>query len=687
MTALLLALLLIQAAPGPTGFATGIVRSANGSPAPGVRVYAIPAGDPNAASTGATVFESLAQTDVSGRYRLEIPVGRYYIAVGSVSSPTYYPDTASIASAKVISIVAGSSVEGVDFSRYTAAVSSPSGAIAILPPARLPGSTGVLSGVVRNSDGSVASGVWINAAPISVVNGSVTGTFGSIYYVTIGNQQVPVSQQTGGLVRQAAQIGTSAFTDNQGRYRIENLPPDTYNIVAGFSDSPVFYPGTGDSQKATAITTTPTTLLTTLDIVLPPWPKTYSIRGLVTANNRQPAGGVTLNLQRVAGVLTGAASFLPSRSYNPRTTGGDGTFEIPDVVPGKYSLLARLSIGSPLTKTVDVVDQAVNIDFNFSVNVLSGRIVWEDGSPFSDPAIGPIAVSTFSNPNFVATDLLPVSYNGAFSSVIDSGDYRFYIRSLPAGYIVRTMTLGPVDLAKDPLHLSGDVPGPIDIRIAKGVNPGTRVRGKVLDAVTGSPPAADHLELCCFATGPFERLSSAILPDGSFDFPNVPPGRYTAELRKNAVQSAAGILNPTIEIGDQEKSGIVLASATQASSVTANITFEDGSNNSSSAALAVALIISPGISRGTSPPNGAKAADLISISMGRLKDGTFWIPFPTGVLYTVAVSNIPEGYRIKSISGPGPTSSVSKSASDGSSAYSGFAPGSVSIVLERTPPN
>jgi hypothetical protein len=329
----------------------------------------------------------------------------------------------------------------------------------------------------------------------------------------------------------------------------------------------------------------------------------------------------------------------------------------------------------------------MNIDFNFYINVLTGRIVLEDGSPFSDPDIGPVAVSTTSNPNFVATTLIPVSGNGAFSRVVDEGDYRFYIRSLPAGYIVRTMTIGSVDLAKDPLHVGRDVPSVVEIRVAKGMNSGTRVRGRVLDAVTGSPPAADHLELCCFATGPFERLSAAILSDGSFDFSQVPPGRYTAELRRNSAQVAAGILNPTIEIGDQEKSGIVLASATQVSSVAANVMFEDGTNNSSGGALSMTLRISPGASRGTSSPNGAQVADVISIPMGRLKDGTFWIPFPTGVPYTVAISNIPEGYRIKSISGPGPTTPASKPAADASSTYSGIAPGSISIVLQRTPPN
>ena len=80
MTGLLLALLLFQVNPAPTGAATGVVLGANGMPAAGVRVYAIPAGDPNAVSVNASVFESLAQTDATGRYRLEVPAGRYYIA-------------------------------------------------------------------------------------------------------------------------------------------------------------------------------------------------------------------------------------------------------------------------------------------------------------------------------------------------------------------------------------------------------------------------------------------------------------------------------------------------------------------------------------------------------------------------------------------------------------------------------
>src|SRR5215208_2486805 len=121
MKALVLALLLVQATQSPKGFVTGIVRAATGLPAPGVRVYAIPAGDPNAATTGATVFEGLAETDATGRYRLEVPAGRYFLAVGSMTTPTYFPDTTSVAAAKSILIAADSTIESIDFGKYVSA--------------------------------------------------------------------------------------------------------------------------------------------------------------------------------------------------------------------------------------------------------------------------------------------------------------------------------------------------------------------------------------------------------------------------------------------------------------------------------------------------------------------------------------------------------------------------------------
>jgi hypothetical protein len=58
----------------------------------------------------------LTSTDADGRYRLEdIEPGRYVIAAGFVSLPTYYPGTLNLADAKQFIVAPGSTVSGLDF--------------------------------------------------------------------------------------------------------------------------------------------------------------------------------------------------------------------------------------------------------------------------------------------------------------------------------------------------------------------------------------------------------------------------------------------------------------------------------------------------------------------------------------------------------------------------------------------
>src|SRR6185369_15139692 len=118
MLKVLIALVWLQVSPGPAGIATGVVVTSTGMPASGVRVFAIPAGTTESLTVNSTVLESITQTDASGRYRLAIPPGRYYIGAGSVNSPTYFPNTTSLSSAKAIVVSADSTLENINFSQY-----------------------------------------------------------------------------------------------------------------------------------------------------------------------------------------------------------------------------------------------------------------------------------------------------------------------------------------------------------------------------------------------------------------------------------------------------------------------------------------------------------------------------------------------------------------------------------------
>src|SRR5438876_469204 len=86
-----------------TGVITGIVHQADGSPAAGVRVAATPASETPADAQNGGALIALAQTDETGRYRLEsVPPGRYYVVAGRVNAPTFYPGVMQRSEAKAV---------------------------------------------------------------------------------------------------------------------------------------------------------------------------------------------------------------------------------------------------------------------------------------------------------------------------------------------------------------------------------------------------------------------------------------------------------------------------------------------------------------------------------------------------------------------------------------------------------
>ena len=97
------------------GTASGIVRTASGEPAVGVRIAAVALPSPDTgAGEGALVSQT--QTDNAGRYRLDnIPPGRYYIQAGLIDAPTYYPGATNTSGATSVLVGAGAELDGFNF--------------------------------------------------------------------------------------------------------------------------------------------------------------------------------------------------------------------------------------------------------------------------------------------------------------------------------------------------------------------------------------------------------------------------------------------------------------------------------------------------------------------------------------------------------------------------------------------
>jgi hypothetical protein len=118
MTAFWFAAILILQSQIPAqvqpGTVTGRLLSANGTPAAGIRIAAVPVD--SEAQAGAAVLFGISQTETDGRYRIEnIPPGRYYIFAGLLEFPSYYPSATTLERATAVTVDAGSTLSGMDF--------------------------------------------------------------------------------------------------------------------------------------------------------------------------------------------------------------------------------------------------------------------------------------------------------------------------------------------------------------------------------------------------------------------------------------------------------------------------------------------------------------------------------------------------------------------------------------------
>jgi hypothetical protein len=645
LNGLLLALFLAQVSPQNSGAVTGIVRGANGMPAPGVRVYAMAVRDTAEPANAGTALESQAQTDTTGRYRLEVAAGRYYIASGSVDAPTYYPGTTSRADARVISIAAGGRVENIDFSSFVLPVRAPGGAgLAIAPLAPLPpGSTGVLEGVIRFPDGAPAPGMLVVAVPSAIVTMPAAGT-GAVPILSINTiiTSPGVGVTGGNPVRRRVVNGYNIVegrTDSSGRYRVENVPPETYYIATGFADAAIFRPGTSDLRSARTLTTTPATLLNTLDFTIPRQPPGVPVRGRVTALGGTPAAGANVEvLVSAPPVFTFSSFGLPTRNLNTRiTTNADGTFEAPAVLPGDYSVVAYDSGVRTNALSITVTDQAVSgLDFVIPMAALSGRILLEDGSPLPNAQLFADAiVSTVNSPNIISSTIMPLSTDGRFGRILEAEEYRFYLRNLPDEYRITSITSGTQDLLKETLKVIATESKNIEIRVARRAGPApneVKVSGSVVDGIAGSPAQAERITFCCLNSGPAERFSSSLRPDGSFEFAGVPPGRYTVDLETRSGLPKLFAINTRVEVANDPLSGLTVLSTPQFGLLLATVVFENVSPLPATTPLSVVFTAATGRVRVTAHRN----ADVYMASV------------PAGERYDVSVTNLPEGYSVKS---------------------------------------
>src|SRR5688572_3850776 len=154
--------------------------------------------------------------------------------------------------------------------------------------------SGTISGQVLSRSGQPASGVRVSAMAVQETSGAGNGTA----LVSLG------------------------MTDDTGRYRLENIPPGRYYVVAGFVDSPTYYPGVSSATGATILNVLSGTPIPDINF-------TTAVSAGVTVSGRL-LGDVT-GVTRIR--LMGGGAPATETTLNP-----DGSFQFVRVRPGNYQI-------------------------------------------------------------------------------------------------------------------------------------------------------------------------------------------------------------------------------------------------------------------------------------------------------------------------------------------------------------
>ena len=297
---------------------------------------------------------------------------------------------------------------------------------------------------------------------------------------------------------------STALTNNDGRYRLANIPPGRYYILAGALGEGTFYPSTATEDGATLITIASGATTANLDFrILKAFGGTVSghVRPGADSSAHEKAilsGGKLEELLEVPVASNGSFGFghVPTGTY---------LLSIFPNPPGMGSLVVRVG-------ETDVADVELAPP---PTRAVSGRIVVQNG-PL------PRAKLQFDTPQGqIGATINP---DGTFSTRLHAARHDVYMGGLPSGYSVASIRVGSQDASRGVVVGNADVSGVVITVAAPRRLP--RIRGRItgLSTARAFPTTVE-------ATGPIMgTLTTAVRPDGSFEFTAVTPGAYDLRL-------------------------------------------------------------------------------------------------------------------------------------------------------------
>ena len=377
----------------------------------------------------------------------------------------------------------------------------------------------------------------------------------------------------------------------------------------------------------------------------------------------EPLGKATVRLRRTDAPPGGGG---PARSYSAGSDAG-GRFTIANVAPGKYRITATRTgfvdaeYGSrdpqrPGTvQSLDARQQLTGIVFRMTPHgVITGRIVDQDGEPMQS-----LTVEAFRYRYTQGRKQL-ASYGGDTTN--DIGEYRVY--GLPPGrYYIgvspqRNFRNAGGGERQEEEYVTTFYPGTTEAAAAAPVDigPGTQLRGFDMrmarrHTVRVSGRVTDSSGTGCGRTMVFlvpaqapapgtMRRTAGVDRNGAFEIRGVTPGSYTLVAGVAGRGQALAARLP-LQVGNADLDNVAIA-INPPVAVRGRVRI-DGQAQAALSAVQVTLRSRDAASF----PPGAPAAARVR------EDGAFTLDAVNPDLYSVVVSNLPDGFYVKSIAANG----------------------------------
>ncbi|MBW3113649.1 carboxypeptidase regulatory-like domain-containing protein [Bacillus sp. MCCB 382] len=413
-------------------------------------------------------------------------------------------------------VISGASVQAVNSQNIVVASTTTNGSGQYSFSSLLPGSYSLI--FTANGYGSQTLGGVVTSNAITTVDASLNRLAGALAGIVQDPNAVAIAGATVTIFQNNIQIG-SVITDSTGNYMVSGLPPGSYTVV-------VSAPNYTTESVAAMIVNGQTT---TVNVTLNEDPGTLTGFVRDTNNVPIPGGSVTVQISTGTGIIVATAVTAP-----------DGSYTVPNLAPGNYSVVAAAS-------NFQAATQGVTISSN-STSILNFNLASDPGS-----VSGIVTNSQTGTPVIGANVQVRIldSSGTVIATVLTDENGQYVVNGLaPAVY---TIVVSAPDFQTNAATVQVSSNQTADGSISLQPDPG-QITGTVVDSI-GSNPISGAVVSIVNSSG---NLIISVLTDmdGVFMVDGLAPDNYTVNVMANNFQN--GMVGALVSSGQTTPVSVVL---------------------------------------------------------------------------------------------------------------------------------